>query len=480
MFGVIGAVCTRSGAPAAKIRTTVIKPVAAAFTPTPAFAETHKPAGTTTLADVAEKVVPSVVNIYADRVVQTSEMDQNSPFFQDPFFQQFFGHGGQMPREQTQKSLGSGVIVSKDGVILTNNHVVDHADSIHVTFQDHSDRKAKIVGTDPKTDLAVIRIEGSVKGLQPLKFGDSSALRLGDVVLAVGNPFGVGQTVTMGIVSAIGRANMGLADYEDFIQTDAAINPGNSGGALVNMNGELVGINTAILSHSGGYQGIGFAIPSNMAGSIMESLLTTGKVVRGWLGVTIQDMTPQLAKAMGTSATEGVLISDVSDKSPAQSAGLKRGDVIVSVNGEKMSSSAELRSHIATLGKGAKVALDVIRDGAHRVFNITLGELPEVASGKVVEEHGLLDGLHLEALDAAARSKYNVSSRVKAGVVVTEVGSGSAAEQTGLRPGDVIIEVNRKPVTSLEQFQEQYKNGKNSLLLLVYRQGSTMYLMLRK
>ncbi len=482
LSGALGIVCARSPVPNSPNQhsDSLVGSVAAALAPSPAFAQTPSRPGTVSIADVAGKVVPSVVNIYANRVIKTGPAGGMSPLMQDPLFQQFFGGRMQVPREQTQRSLGSGVIVSKDGIILTNNHVVEQADEIHVSFADRTDLKAKIVGTDPKTDLAVIRVEGHVKGLHPLQFGDSSALRLGDVVLAVGNPFGVGQTVTMGIVSATGRANMGLADYEDFIQTDAAINPGNSGGALVNMNGQLVGINTAILSHSGGNQGIGFAIPSNMAKTIMDSLLTHGKVVRGWLGVTIQDMNPQLAEAMGTQASKGVLISDVTDKSPAAKAGLKRGDVIVSVNGEAMKSSAQLRSHIATLGKDAKVSLEVVRNGEHKDFEITLGELPENAGGKVVEQKGLLDGLHLEELNSENRAKFDIGNRISKGVVVTEVASGTAAEQTGLQPGDVIIEVNRQPVTSLEAFQKTYKSSKQNLLLLVYRQGSTVYLMLRK
>src|SRR5690606_31146613 len=273
------------------------------------------------IADVAERALPSVVNISLTKVGRAG-----API---PF-PVFFGP----PQERIEQGMGSGVIVSADGTILTNNHVVADAKEIKVTTYDRREFDAKVIGTDPKSDLAVIQIQGAPAGLTPIQFGDSSKLRLGEVVLAIGNPFGVGQTVTMGIVSATGRSRMGIVDYEDFIQTDAAINPGNSGGALVNMRGELVGINTAILSRSGGYQGIGFAIPADMARPIMKSLLDNGKVERGWLGVSIQDLTPELARGLGIGTSRGVLVSGVIDGSPADKAGLERGDVVISLDGK--------------------------------------------------------------------------------------------------------------------------------------------------
>jgi len=317
--------------------------VSSVLMPTPAFAQANKAGETVVLADIAERVVPSVVNISSEKIVRdTGSPPDFGPLFNDPFFRHFFGgplEPSSRPRARREHSLGSGVIVSDKGVVLTNNHVIENADEIRVGLADGREFEAEIVGRDPDSDLGVLKLKGDVKDLKVLAMGDVNSLRLGDIVLAVGNPFGVGQTLTMGIVSAKGRASVGIVQYEDFIQTDAAINPGNSGGALVNMRGELVGINTAILSRSGGYQGIGFAIPTNMARPIMDGILADGKVKRGWLGVAIQDVTPQLKDALGLTESSGVLISDVAADGPAAKAGLKRGDVIVSLDGQKTDSS---------------------------------------------------------------------------------------------------------------------------------------------
>ena len=414
-----------------------------------------------------------VVNVRSTKVVR-----RRHPMFGHPFFD--FRRG--LPRERRARSLGSGVIVTADGVVLTNHHVVKQAAEIVVTLADDREYPAEVVGSDPKSDVAVLRIKGAPSGVQPLKLGDSSKLRLGEVVLAIGNPFGVGQTVTMGIVSAKGRANMGIVDYEDFIQTDAAINPGNSGGALIDMSGKLIGINTAILSRTGGYQGIGFAIPSNMARPIMNSLVKHGKVVRGWLGVTIQDLKPDLAKALGLAHTKGVLIADVRKGSPAAEAGLERGDVVLAFNGKRVNSTAKLRNFTAAAGKGAKVKLKLLRKGERLTVDVKLGEMPSTVghTAKLDRSAGTLGGLTVRTLDRATRAKYHVPARVGPGVVVTAVKRRAPAARAGLRPGDVILEVDRRPVRSAAQFTSRYRRATGKMLLLVFRHGSTMYLLLSK
>ena len=459
-------------------------PAARVFLPSPAFARVD---GGQSIADIAEKRVESVVNISSEKVVKMRGQQRGfGPFFNDPFFRHFFGPGfgspQQMPRERREKSLGSGVIVSEDGVILTNNHVVEKADKIHVTLADGREFKAKVIGTDPETDVGVLKLEGDdVKNLTTIPFGNSEKLRLGDVVLAIGNPFGVGQTVTMGIVSAKGRANVGIVDYEDFIQTDAAINPGNSGGALVDMEGNLVGINTAIITRSGGYQGIGFAIPSNMAKSIMDSLVNHGKVIRGWLGVAIQDVDQNLADALGLSTTKGVLIGDVTEDSPADKGGIKRGDVILRIDGEEVDSTGKLRNLIAVAGAKAEVKLEILRDGKKKTLEVTLGEKESSEEeAEIDEDEGALGGLTLGSLSADARKKFQIPDRLKNGVVVTDVARGSPAARAGFRPGDVIRELNRKSVKSVSEFTKNYKKAKGSIAILIQRGSHTLFLALRK
>jgi serine protease Do len=327
------------------------------------------------IPDIAERVVDSVVNISTSKAVRGGPAETD-PFFTDPDSPGF----GTRPSQRRLSSMGSGVIVTSGGRILTNAHVVQGADDIKVTVQDGTDYEATIVGIDPKADVAVLQLKGKVPPLKPLAFGDSSQLRLGEVVLAIGNPFGVGKSVTMGIVSAKGRGNMGIEEYEDFIQTDAAINQGNSGGALVNLKGELVGINTAIASRSGGYQGIGFAIPSNMARPIMDMLVKDGKVVRGFLGVNIQTVTSQLAREHNLGATRGAVVADVQPNSPAAKAGLVTGDVIVALNGSEIRSGDVLRNTIALIKPGTTVDLEVVGRGApakKKVVKAQLGELPD-------------------------------------------------------------------------------------------------------
>ncbi len=453
--------------------------------PALAYAGTKTPGQYISLADVAERALPSVVNISTTKVVRHTGGRHLLPFFSDPFFRHFFGdrmRPFEGPREHKEKSLGSGVIVSADGVVLTNNHVVARATKIVVTTADKREFEAKIVGTDPKSDLAVIKLKGKVSGLKPLAFGDSSKLRLGDFVLAIGNPFGVGQTVTMGIVSAKGRANVGIVDYEDFIQTDAAINPGNSGGALVNLRGQLVGINTAILSRSGGYQGIGFAIPADMAKPIMQSLLKHGKVVRGFLGVSIQDLSPALARAMGLPKMRGVLVSDVHPGSPAEKAGFKRGDIILRVGSTPVHTSARLRNLIAAKGKGSQVTIEIVRKRKHMGLKVTLGQLPDVAklAAKIGPSEGALGGIQVAALTNEVRRTFDIPSRIRHGVVVKSIRTGTPAHLSGLRPGDVIMQVNRQTVKTVAGFLKQYKQASETVVMLVYRRGGTFYLMLRK
>ncbi|HSK01155.1 MAG TPA: trypsin-like peptidase domain-containing protein [Kofleriaceae bacterium] len=327
------------------------------------------------IPDIAERVVDSVVNISTSKAVRGGPAETD-PFFTDPDSPAF----GTRPSQRRLSSMGSGVIVTSGGRILTNAHVVQGADDIKVTVQDGTDYEATIVGIDPKADIAVLQLKGKVPPMKPLAFGDSSQLRLGEVVLAIGNPFGVGKSVTMGIVSAKGRGNMGIEEYEDFIQTDAAINQGNSGGALVNLKGQLVGINTAIASRSGGYQGIGFAIPSNMARPIMDMLVKDGKVVRGFLGVNIQTVTSALAREHNLGATRGAVVADVQPNSPAAKAGLVTGDVIVSLNGSEIRSGDVLRNTIALIKPGTTVDLEVVGRGApakKKLVKARLGELPD-------------------------------------------------------------------------------------------------------
>jgi serine protease Do len=439
---------------------------------------TQAGAAAANIADIAERALPSVVNI---SLTKLAKIQGQVPF---PFF---FGPGqGPDPRERReQQGMGSGVVVSKDGYVLTNNHVVSEAQQIKVTLFDKREFDAEVVGTDPKSDIAVIRLKSPPADLRPIEMGDSSRIRLGDVVLAIGNPFGVGQTVTMGIVSAKGRADVGIVDYEDFIQTDAAINPGNSGGALVNMEGKLIGINTAILSRSGGFQGIGFAIPTNMVSPIMESLKKYGKVTRGWLGVSIQDVDQDLATTMKLPTTRGVLLSDVQAGSPAQKAGLRRGDVVVKIDGQAVETTGHFRNAIAAGGSGKKVNLELYREGKLQSLQVSLGEAPQdprLAGGTAngPAPSGGLDGLSLSEMTPEVRQRLELPSDAPKGLAVLRVAPGTPAAKAGLRPGDVLMEVNRKPVATVKEFEDLYGKSKGNVLLLLYRQGATVFVVVRR
>src|SRR5581483_6823825 len=430
---------------------------------------------TSGFAQVLKPALPAVVNISSSRVVKTP----NEPLFNDPFFGRFFGdQSPQPPREQRMRGLGSGVIVSRDGYILTNNHVVEQATEIKVVLADKREFRGKVVGTDPKTDVAVVKIPAT--DLPTLALSDSSKAQVGDFALAIGDPFGLGETATLGIVSATGRGNLDIEDYEDFIQTDAAINPGNSGGALINAHSELIGINTAILAGaSGGNQGIGFAVPVNMARYVMEQILKHGKVVRGYLGVVIQEVTPDLAKAFKVPPGKGALVGDVSPNGPAAKAGLKKGDVIVELNGKPIDGPNQLKLQIASMAPGSVAHLKILRDGQPQDVTVTLGELPEKnaesAPGGGSAENSPLRGVQVDEITARVARELGLPATTK-GVVVTDIDPGSPAADAGLRPGDVIQEINRQPVTSVSEYQRIVRQaGKQSLVLLVNRHGNTAF-----
>jgi len=431
------------------------------------------------MAELVSSVTPSIVNIASTKTVKSHGF--GSPFFDDPFFRRFFGDEFgrfEHPREYKQSGLGSGVIVDKDGYILTNNHVVKDADEIVVKLSDKREFKGKVIGADPKTDLAVIRIDNG--DLPVVRIGNSDDLKVGETVIAIGNPYGLSQTVTSGIVSAKGRANVGIADYEDFIQTDAPINPGNSGGALVNVKGEIVGINTAIFSTSGGYQGIGFAIPTNMAKAVMKSLIKEGKVTRGWLGVSIQPVSKEIAEHFKLKEQKGALVAEVIRDSPAEKAKLERGDVIVRYDGRDVDDPDHLRNMVAATLPDSKVEIVVLRDGIEKNITLTIGELPsdiKVASGSYKYDN-VLDGITVQNITPELRQSLNISKRVS-GVLVTGVGPDSPAAEA-VRKDDVIMEINRKNIRSTDNYRtvvSKIRAG-DGVLLLLYRNGLTIYVTL--
>jgi serine protease Do len=435
---------------------TALVPAPAPATPIVSMQEMNN-----TFVEISEKASPAVVTVFTDKVLKYNQAQNpfffNSPF--DEFFGDFFGRQ-QQPRQQApqegeyhQRGMGSGVIISKDGYILTNNHVIQSADTIQVRMDGKKTYPAKIIGTDPKTDIALLKIDA--KNLPTLKVGDSESLRVGEWVLAIGSPLSenLDHTVTAGIVSAKGRSNLGLADYEDFIQTDAAINPGNSGGALVNINGELVGINAAIVSQSGGFQGIGFAVPINMAKQVMESLLKHGTVVRGYLGVYIQDIDETMAKAMDLPEASGALVSDVEKDGPGEKAGLKQGDVITAINGDNISSSTELRNIIASIAPKTKIELTVLRDGKVMKLDARLEKLKSddmlTTSEQRIEKKL---GFDVVTLNKDLADRYNIDHSLN-GVVITAVRSNEAY-RAGLQEGDLIVSVNRQDVKDVDDFSK--------------------------
>ena len=440
---------------------------------------------------VVKKASPAVVNISSSRIVKSPEagplgpMDENflRRFFGDEFLRQF-----RVPRERRERSLGSGVIVSSSGYILTNSHVVEGSNDVKVWLSDDTEYSAKVIGVDPGTDIGVLKVDAT--RLSTLPIGDSNKVAVGDIALALGNPFGVGRTVTMGIVSATGRGGLGIEDYEDFIQTDASINPGNSGGPLINVRGELIGVNTAILSPSGVNLGIGFAIPSNMARTVMDQIIKTGKVTRGYLGVSVQDITSELNTAMKIGQTRGALVGEVDPKGPAAKSGLEPGDVIVEMNGKPIEDSRALRLLVSGMAPGSQINLRVLRNGQTRNVNLTLTELvvketaeatPSSSREKPTAPEPAPDrlGVAIAEITPDIAQHLELPSTVK-GLIVADVEGGSIAEEAGLQPGDIIIEVNRKPVKTVSDFQTQIADRRSPLLLFVNREGHTRYIALER
>lgn len=415
----------------------------------------------TSLAPMLEKVNPAVVNISTFATRQ-----QVNPLLNDPFFRHFFGPQYQAPQARRSQSAGSGVIVNaKEGTVITNFHVVDGADEIKVGLNDGRTYDAKLVGSDPDVDIAILEIDAD--GLHQVKLADSDGIRVGDFVVAIGNPFGLGQTVTTGVISALGRSGLGIEGYENFIQTDASINPGNSGGALVNLNGELVGINTAIIAPAGGNVGIGFAIPTNMARHSLEQILEHGEVKRGQLGIIIQDLTPDLAEAFDLEGSQGVVVSEVQPGSAADKAGIQQGDVIIEFDGKTMKSAAQLRNAVGLHRIGDKVKITVIREGDEKKLVANIGEASErtVATSSTDK---FLDGASL------------ANNQEPKGVIVQSLKPGSPAQAAGLQQGDIITSVNRQRVDNLSDFKSAVKKNKNQMLLRILRGNAALYLVIKQ
>ncbi len=425
------------------------------------------------LAPMLQRSMPAVVNIATTSFVQV----QQNPLLSDPFFRHFFNIPNQQPQTRRSQSLGSGVVVDADnGYILTNNHVIDKADVISVTFKSGHVLKAKLIGTDPATDIAVIQVKPeATQKLVALAFADSDKLRVGDFAVAIGNPFGLGQTVTSGIISALGRSGLGIEGYEDFIQTDASINPGNSGGALVSLNGKLIGINTAILSKSGGNVGIGFAIPINMAKVIMQQLIAHGEVKRGQLGAQAQDLNPDLAKAFGidthkSTAFAGAVITQVDENSAAARAGLKAGDIIIRFNDKPIRNAAALRNTVGLLRVGEQVHMLVLREG--KQLSLT-ARVEQNNLSQVKARHPRLQG----AVFSNITQGSPLYGRIQ-GVIISGVERGSPAWQAGLRKGDVVTSVNRQPVSNIRMFNKLTQSG-STLLLNIHRKSGSLFLYLQ-
>jgi serine protease Do len=431
--------------------------------------------GVTSFAPVVKKAAPSVVNIYSTRIVR--ERPMRNPFQNDPLFRQFFGDREQpddQPRMRKEESLGSGVIISSDGYILTANHVVSGADEVKVAIADNDKKEyiAKVIGTDPQTDVAVLKIDA--KNLPAIVLGDSDQLEIGDVVLAIGNPFELGQSVSMGIISGLGRHYKEIEGYQNFIQTDAAINKGNSGGALVDAEGRLIGINTWIASSSGGSEGLGFAVPINMARRSMERLISGGKITRGYLGITLQDISEDFEKQFNLPDENGALVDDVMPNGPAAKAGVKYGDAIVAFNDKPVMDGHSLQLAVSDCAPGSAATLKVIRNGKTKTISVTLGELPQMAGADSQNQNtesadnsksDALDGVTVDDLDQDARQQLHIPGNVH-GAIVTDVGADSNSAEAGLEKNDVIVEINRQPVSDADSAVKLCDQAKGDRILL--------------
>ena len=447
-------------------------------------------------AAVARQVSPSVAFIQTESTTAVAVQTPFSSPFGDDFFERFFGVPSpqepfrgtpeqQAPQQRRTVGQGSGfVFLVKDGLlsdkayIMTNNHVVENADKIRVTFSDGREFEAEVTGTDPQSDVAVIEVEA--RDLPALSLGDSSNLEVGQWVVAIGNPFGLSYSLTVGVVSALGRTSLGISDYEDFIQTDAAINPGNSGGPLVNLDGEVIGINSAIFSRSGGYMGVGFAIPSNLARSIADQLIETGEVTRGYLGISIQELTPVLAESFGLEQTRGILVAQVSPNSPAENAGLQQGDIIVSYQNNPVINVGAFRNQVSLTAPGSRAVLGVIRDGTQREISVTIGSLSE---GQAVAQEAAGSsaelGLSVQTLTPQLAQQFNLDAD-QVGVIVTQVVPGSVAASAGIQTGSIIVEVDRNPVNNAQAFNSavEASSSDKQVLLLIRTSTGQRYVVL--
>lgn len=439
-------------------------------------------------SQIIKDLTPATVNISTTKTITRQPMPFGSPFqrderqmdpfrdfFGDDFFRRFFGD--EMPREYKQQSLGSGFIIDPNGYIITNNHVIEGADEIKVTHQ-KKEYDAKIIGRDPKTDIALIKIKDAAEALPVARLGDSDKLEVGEWVIAIGNPFGLDETVTAGIVSAKWR-RIGAGPYEDFIQTDASINPGNSGGPLFNLKGEVVGVNTMIYSPTGGNVGIGFAIPINIASDVVTQLKEKGRVVRGWLGVVVQTITPELAKSFGLEDRKGALVADVDKKGPAFKAGIRAGDIILRFDDRKIEEMSELPLIVAQTPVGKKVQVEILRDGKKKVLSVTTGELEEAETVETAQVRTGTLGLRVQQLTPELAERMNLDE--DSGVIVTDVQRGSAADEAGITRGDIIKEVNRQPVSTVSEYNAAIQAAKKeNILMLVKRGPSSIFIVIKQ
>jgi Do/DeqQ family serine protease len=450
----------------------------------PCLAQTQRAAPTSradvtlSFAPVAKAAAPAVVNVFTRKVVRTQAV---SPLLNDPFFRQFFGDrlGAGIPQERIQRSLGSGVIVREDGLIVSNYHVIKDSDEITIVLSDRREFEATLLGSDERTDIAVLKIDVPGNNLPVLPMGDSDSLEVGDLVLAIGNPFGVGQTVTSGIVSALARTNVGVSDFQSFIQTDAAINPGNSGGALVDMNGRLIGINTAIFSRGGGSNGIGFAIPTSMVQAVMNSLSRGGKVVRPWLGASGQSVTGELATQVGLTLPRGVLLDGVYPGGPADKAGLRLGDVVIAVNGREVNDPQGLRFRLATLPLGTEAKVTILRRGREEVLSMGLVAPPEVPARNESEIGGRnpFSGAVVANLNPALADELGVNT-VERGVIVLRIRRGTIAHRLQIQPGDQVLKVNDKATVNVADLSRALDARTERWSIQIKRNGEVMSLVI--